>query len=414
MLQGLSELRVIELSDEKAEFCGKLLAWMGAEVIKVEPPGGLHTRNIPPFLGNIQSQERSLYFQLYNQGKKSITLDIGTDLGRGIFKRLVKEADVLIESNKPDYLMNLGLGYENLRSENNGLIMASITPFGQNGPWSNYNSSDIVSLSLGGVSGVCGYDPVNDHYDTPPITPNWGHSFLLGSIWGAIAVTTALIARTEDGQGDHLDISIHDVINGCTEFSMPYYIYNGLLVKRQEGRHALPKILPPRQYLTSDGKYICAYQFAARADFDKSLQVFNAEGIAKDLNDTSFLDDEFRARPENSVKIREAIQVLTSKHTAEDMFKIAQKSGMSWAPIRAPEEILADEHHRDRGFFVKVEGSNLGASVEFPGAPFIASGSPLTTTMRAPRVGEHNTEVFERLLRIGKTEMELLKKNHVT
>ncbi|MGI0092177.1 MAG: CaiB/BaiF CoA transferase family protein [Nitrososphaerales archaeon] len=395
MTMGLNGVRVLELCDEKAEFCGKLLAWMGAEVIKIEPPKtGSSTRRLAPSSGT----GKSLYFEVYNQGKKSVTLDLGTEAGRDVFRKLVAVSDVLIESNDPGSMKNLGLDYDELSKIKKDLIMVSVTPFGQDGPWTGLRTSDLVSMSIGGISRTCGYDPVNGVYDTPPMTPNWGHSYQLGSVWAVLGALGALAAREEDGEGDYLDVSIYEAVSCCTEFSLQFWLYNGLGVMRQEGRHALPKIFPPRQFRSADGNYVCAYHYAGRSDFEKLLKLLDAEKIEHELGAPEFLEDEFRQRPENSQKISEAVAKLVSRHGSEEMYSISQKSGLTWTPVRGPKEILSDGHHRDRGFFVKVESEDAQGAIEYPGAPFICSDSPLFVRQRAPRLGENNREILQGLL----------------
>jgi crotonobetainyl-CoA:carnitine CoA-transferase CaiB-like acyl-CoA transferase len=155
----LTGLRVLELADEKGQFCGKLMADLGADVIKIEPPGGEHTRIVGPFLDDIPHRERSLSFWHYNTSKRGITLNLETPEGRGLFRRLVPTADVLLETSPPGYLPSLGLGYDELSRLNPRLIVCSLTPFGQTGPWRGYQSSDLLQLAAGGQMGCFCYDP---------------------------------------------------------------------------------------------------------------------------------------------------------------------------------------------------------------------------------------------------------------
>ena len=171
----LSGVRVIELADERGEFCGKLLAGLGADVVKVEPPGGSPTRRIGPFAGDLEDPEKSLYFWHYNFGKQSLVLDLETEPGRQRLRELAAGADVVLESCSPGTLDRLGLGYEALRALDPSLILASITPFGQTGPYRDWKGSDLVHLALGGAMACSGYDPTPEgEYDTPPIARRCG------------------------------------------------------------------------------------------------------------------------------------------------------------------------------------------------------------------------------------------------
>src|SRR5262245_6892806 len=166
---ALSGIRVIELADEQAEYCGLTLMGLGAEVIKVEPPGGSPTRRIGPFYEDQPGPERSLYFWQYNRGKRSVVLDLAKPADRERFLALVASADVLLESTPKGELDGLGLGAEALRAKHPTLITARVTPFGDQGPWAAFKASDLVHLALGGVMMNCGYDPApGGAYDLPP------------------------------------------------------------------------------------------------------------------------------------------------------------------------------------------------------------------------------------------------------
>jgi crotonobetainyl-CoA:carnitine CoA-transferase CaiB-like acyl-CoA transferase len=152
----LAGLTILELTDDKGQFCGKLLGDLGADVIKIEPPGGEATRRVGPFLDDIPHPERSLFFWYYNTSKRGITLNLETSDGRQLFRRLAAAADVILETFPPGYLSSLELGYESLREQNPGLIMCALTPFGQTGPWRDYMTSDLLHMAAGGQMASCG------------------------------------------------------------------------------------------------------------------------------------------------------------------------------------------------------------------------------------------------------------------
>src|ERR1043166_3485989 len=175
---ALSGIRVIELADELAEYCGLTLAGLGADVVKVEPPGGSPTRRIGPFYQDRADPERSLFFWQYNRGKRSIELDLQRDGDAKRFRSLLASADILLESTPKGALDALGLGAAALRDELPGLIHARVTPFGDDGPWSEFKACDLVHLPLAGFMMNCGYDPAPDgKYDLPPIAPQMWHAF---------------------------------------------------------------------------------------------------------------------------------------------------------------------------------------------------------------------------------------------
>ena len=170
---ALEGVRVLEIGGELGAWCGKLLGDMGADVIKVEPPGGDRTRAYEPFYENQPGIDRSLFFWHYNTSKRGVTLDIERERGRDVFIELVTAADVVVDSAAPGKLDALGLGYEKLAQTSPGLVMASISPFGQSGPYSDYASTDLTALAFGGPVWSCGYD---DH-SLPPVRGGGNQSF---------------------------------------------------------------------------------------------------------------------------------------------------------------------------------------------------------------------------------------------
>ena len=232
----LAGLRVLELADETGQFCGKLLGDLGADVVKIEPPGGEPCRRIGPFLDDIPHPERSLSFWYYNTSKRGITLDLETADGRELFRRLAATADVILETFRPGFLASLGLGYETLREQNPGLILCSLTPFGQTGPWRDYLSSDLLHMAAGGEMASCGYDEA-DVPNAPPIAPGGGNAWHMGCHFAYMAIMAALVHRTVSGHGQYIDASIHEACALTTEAAIANYVYRGEVLQRQTGRH---------------------------------------------------------------------------------------------------------------------------------------------------------------------------------
>jgi len=218
----LAGLRVLELSDEKGHFCGKLLGDLGADVIKIEPPGGARNRHVGPFMDDIPHPERSLSFWYYNTSKRGITLDLETADGRALFKRLAATADVILETFRPGYLDSLGLGYDTLAEQNPGLVLCALTPFGQTGPWRDYLSADLLHMAAGGEMASCGYDDSD-----VPIAPGGGNAWHMGCHYAYMGIMAALVFRTMSGQGQYIDASIHDACALTTESQIANYVYRG-------------------------------------------------------------------------------------------------------------------------------------------------------------------------------------------
>ncbi len=201
----LSPYRVLDLTDEKGIICGKMLGDLGADVIKVEKPGGDSARNIGPFYHNEVNPEKSLFWFAFNTSKRGITLDIETKKGQGVFKKLVKTADLVLESFPPGYLDKLGLGYSALEKINPRIIMVSITPFGQTGPYKDYKTSDIVAWAIGGRMQTIG-DP-----DRRPLRiSHYSQCFVHAGMEASVGALLALHYRDMTGQGQQVDVSTQD------------------------------------------------------------------------------------------------------------------------------------------------------------------------------------------------------------
>ena len=210
---ALSGLKVVELGDFiAAPYCAKLMADMGAEVIKIEPPGlGDSARRYGPFPNDEPHSERSLLFAYMNTSKLGITLDVTKPLGKRVFRELLKDADVLVEANPPKTMEELGLDYDSIKDVNPGLIVTSITPFGQTGPYRDYKATELVSFHIGGIGYPTPGDVVNP--DTSPPMKAPGHQAdIMAGVTGASASMTALFAREFTGEGQHIDVSEQETL----------------------------------------------------------------------------------------------------------------------------------------------------------------------------------------------------------
>ncbi|MFC1907233.1 CaiB/BaiF CoA transferase family protein, partial [Chloroflexota bacterium] len=223
--KALTGRRILDLADEKASFCSKLLADMGAEVFKIERPGGDASRTVGPFWENRPHPEKSLSFWYHNTGKQGITLDLDSEEGQQIFRRLAQNVDAVVESFPPGYLDKLGVGYQALSELNPGLIMASVTGFGQDGPYREYRTCDIVASAMGGQMSVCGTP------DTPPIKPYGQQPYYLAALFAATGILLALRQRRQSGQGQHIDISLQEAVAATLDHVMIRYFYDGIVSK---------------------------------------------------------------------------------------------------------------------------------------------------------------------------------------
>src|SRR5262252_10175361 len=242
---SLTGIRVIEMADEQAEYCGLTLAGLGADVLKVEPPGGSPTRSIGPFYQDRPDPEGSLFFWQYNRGKRSVVLDLEGHADCNKLRSLLIGADVLLESMPKGRLQAIGLGQDALAREYPTLIHARVTPFGDEGPWSDYKGSDLVHLALGGVMMNCGYDPApGGKYDLPPIAPQMWHAYHVAGEQMSVAILAALMYRHRTGKGQHVSCAVHEAVAKCTEVDLMTWVMRHAPIFRQTCRHARESVSP--------------------------------------------------------------------------------------------------------------------------------------------------------------------------
>ena len=402
----LTGMRVLELADEKGQFCGKLMADLGAEVIKIEPAGGEGTRSVGPFLDDVPHRDRSLSFWHYNTSKQGITLNLNTSDGRELFKKLADTADVILETFNAGYLPSLGLGYEDLVKTNPRLIMCSLTDFGQTGPWRDYLSSDLLHLAAGGQMGCSGYDPVDDP-EQIPIAPGGGNAWHTGSHYAYMAIMAALMYRTDSGQGQYIDASVHDACALTTEMHVNTYIYQNQVVLRQTGRHAAATPNAVAQLRCKDGKYVNAS--ASRVTFRQFptlVKWMDSHGLADNLTDERYQDSSvFNSEVAHIEKV---VENFVASLPRDEIAHGGQELGFNWGAVRTPDELIDEGHLNDRGFWVDVVHPELGKTFKYPGAAGIYNGSPWRISSRAPLVGEHNEEILCGELGLLKTELAYL------
>ena len=373
------DLRILDLSDEKGMFCSKLLGDMGADVIRVEKPGGGSERNCGPFLDNMSDPERSLHFWYGNTSKRGITLDIERKDGQHVLRELAAHADVIVETFSPGYLAERELDYEALSQLNPRLIVTSITAFGQTGPYRNYKSCDLVASALGGQMYVCG------EAQGPPLRPYGEQSYLTASLFGAIGTMLAVQQRHITGKGQWVDISMQECVAAVVEPVNVRYLYEGIITKRQGARHWSDAF---RIFPCQDG-YILISLFRR---WDTLVEWLDSEGMANDLKDGVWRDEDIRRRRIDHVA--EIIERWTQTHCVEELVEQAQLMRLPWASVNSPGELLENPQIVERGFFTKVEHPELNRSFKYPGSPYKFSRTPWRISRRAPLIGEHNKEVI--------------------
>jgi benzylsuccinate CoA-transferase BbsE subunit len=413
----LSCYRILDLTNEKGFLCGKALGDFGADVIKIEKPGGDPARSIGPFFHDIPDPEKSLYWFAFNANKKSITLDIETADGREIFKKLVKKADAVIESFTPGYLEKLGLGYTALSQINPGIILTSISGFGQKGPYRNYNDRDLAVWALSGYMYITG-EP-----DRPPLAPSYSHAHLIGAMNGAIGTMVALCHRRFTGRGQHVDASSHQGLCFAIsiETKLPWAMQKVNVTR--EGRDRV-KVMSkdglvklPLLWECKDGSV--AYTFWLGTGFavpNRALVAWIKEsGIDPGiLGRFDWERDEFQNYKADEVKdVRRVLEQFFMKHTKMELHDGALERRIQLTPVLTPKDLLEFPQLVARNFWRKVEHPELDTQITYPGG-FVKTGiGDCGIRFRAPLIGEHNDDIFRSELDMSTEDMVNLKQRRI-
>ncbi len=375
---ALAGYRVLDLADEKALYCGKLLADLGADVIKVEPPGGDPSRLLPPFYRDEVHPEKSLSYLYLNTSKRSITLDLTSGEGKSDFQRLAATAYMVLESFAPGHLKGLGLGYQELRGLNPGLIMTSVTGFGQTGPNRDFQSCDIVAQAMGGIMSVTGYP------EDPPNQMGARQAYYLASIHAAVGTLIALYHRERTGVGQQVDVSLQE---SCAAAFQPGIIYWDL---RREVRRRGDEVHRPGQGIHRCRDGYVAFHFGPR-NWVEFLRMLEEAGVEHDLHDEAWENPETRAAG------RHHIDAICAEYcrrlTVEEVCERSQRNHLFSFPVFTAQNIADDPHLRHRDFFERIERSDLPQPITCPGVPYRLSMTPGRLRRPPPHIGEHDGEI---------------------
>jgi crotonobetainyl-CoA:carnitine CoA-transferase CaiB-like acyl-CoA transferase len=400
MLQGL---RVIEVADERAEYTGLLLAGLGAEVVKIEPPEGSATRRIGPFLEDRPGLERSLFFWNYNRAKKSVVLDLQERTGRERMVGLLDGADILLDSSCG--ALNAALGFDRaaLNARFPKLVTARMTPFGDDGPWADFKGSDLIHLALGGVMMNCGYDPDPTlQYDTPPIAPQVWHAYHIAGEQLATGIVAALIARHRTGEGQDVSVAVHEAVSKNPELDIMHWVMRRVPLWRLTCRHALetPNASPSISH-TKDGRWFISHGMGAR-DLKALVPLLSKYNMQADLQPPP-PDADLKARAvpgstasdEAKAHMIDVVQRFTRAWTYKDMpWLEAQEAGLLWAPLRKPHENALDEHWITRHSFADLHHPEHGRSFTYPTSKWLTNRTSWQVGRRAPLLGEDTETVL--------------------
>ena len=374
----LTGYRVLDLGGPLSLHCAKLLADMGADVIKVESPAGDESRRVPPFKDDAPHPEKSLYFLHFNTNKRGITLDVAKPDGRAILLELCKKADVVIETHRPSRAKELGLTYQDFSAVNPALIVASITPFGQNGPWKDYKANDMAGIALGNLLYLAG-EP-----GEPPLQPPGEIAYGMASTYGAFGIAVALYHRLDSGKGQHIDVSMHECAGHIAGYFIPNFGYTGEKPARASRKGEETDLYDP--YKTKNG-----YARIFIIPIEQWRRLVDWMGKPASISGPEFEKMAFRRKhPEIVVG---AIAEFCARYTKEELYEEGQKRRIAVTPINTAGEFIEMEQTKSRGLFVDMEHPVIGKYKQFGVVPRLME-TPGSIYRAAPLLGEHNKDVF--------------------
>jgi len=393
----LNGLRALDLTDEKGFLCGKILADLGVEVIKIERPCGDPARKIGPFWEDIPDPEKRLYWFAYNSNKKGITLNIETADGRQLFKDLVKTADFVIESFSPGYLEKLGIGYNDLSKDQKGLIWASITPFGQKGPYSNFKDSDLIVMGMSGTMYQTGES------DGAPLQMSMPQACMHAGADAAVGAMVAYYYREKTGDGQQVDVSMQQSAGWFQANAIPVWELNkGILIRAWAFRAGMSKAVGQRQVWKCKDGYVFFNVIGGRTGA-KSLKArvdwMHSEGKATDflLNMNWETFDMFTVTRDVMDKISGPVGDFFRSHNGKDLLNGAVPRGVSIGPLSSIQDLLEDKCLNARGFWKQIEHPELGTKITYPKQFISSTENNFATRFRAPLIGEHNQEIYKQM-----------------
>ncbi len=408
----LNHLRALDLTDDKGFLCGKILADLGVNVIKIEKPDGDPSRNIGGYWGGKPQAEKSLYWFAYNSNKKGITLDIEKAKGREIFQKLVKTADFVIESFPPGYMEKLGISYVDFSKNNKKLIWASITPFGPEEPYRDYKDSDIVVMGMSGTLYQTGES------DGPPVHISVPQACLHAGSDAAVGCMVAYYHREKTGEGQHVDVSMQQSAAWFQANAVPTYELNGSLLKRAGSfRAGMSTQVAQRQVWRCKDGYVFFNVIGGRTGaktLSSLVGWMHEEKLATDflLNMEWDTFDMFTVNQEVMDKISQPVGEFFLRHTSKELLQGAVPRGVSIGPLSSMQDLIDDECLKARGFWTKLEHPELGTSITYPRTYIRSTEMDYSTRFRAPLIGEHNKEVYQGI-GFSEKELELLRKEGI-
>ena len=396
-LEFLSGLKVLDLGQGiSAPFCAKMFADLGAQVIKVEPPGGDVARRMGPFPGDVPDSEKSGIFLALNTNKLGVTLNLEAETGRGILLQLAQQADLLVENFPPSFLPGLGLDFETFHQGNANLVLTSVTPFGQTGPWADYRASNLVICNLSGHSREHP-GPVDDLESQPPLQLAAHQAEFIAGLSAATASLLALNRRRVQGEGCHVDVSGMESLAVLPQTSLANFSLGQVVKgrsKHEYGRQSLLALLPCR-----DG-----YVGISPRQQDQWMRMVELMDAPDWANEPKFATRD--SRLENWNDLEPLLAAWTRRLGKEDVYRRCQSAHIPSFPMNTAADLFQSEQFKARGFFTRANHPVAG-KLSYPGWPFQLGSGQRVELSPAPLLGQDNRDVLGQL-GLGLSEQQLL------
>jgi crotonobetainyl-CoA:carnitine CoA-transferase CaiB-like acyl-CoA transferase len=405
----LNNYRVLDLTDEKGSLCGKILGDLGADVIKIEKPAGDASRRIGPFFHNTPDPEKSLNWFALNANKRGITLNLRDSEGKEIFRKLADTADVIIESFAPGHMDTLGIGYAALSARNPRLIMTSITPFGQTGPYKNHKASDITLLAMSGLMSI------NGDSDRPPLRMCLDQSYYLASTQAAAGTLLAIQCRYASGKGQCVDVSIYEVAVRANYREPFRWEWEKATTPRMGNRFARGGKAYTQLWPCKDGYVTWLIMMENTKPVRGWVEWMKEEGVAGRWAEINWdeITNFIKWSAEDIQAIQDTIAAFILTRTTKELAANSMKRGLLLSPVNPVDFVAEDEQLIVRNFWKKVEHPELKTAFNYPRFTYMSSEGHNEVRFRAPLIGEHNDEVYGKELAFSKENISSLKKRGI-
>jgi crotonobetainyl-CoA:carnitine CoA-transferase CaiB-like acyl-CoA transferase len=400
--KALNGVKVIEYANNiGAPYCSKLMADMGAEVIKIEKPGtGDASRKRGPFLGDVPHPEKSIIFCYVNTNKLGITLDISKPEGTEIFKKMIKEADILIKDKSQEDFDALGLGYKDLNAINPALIMVSFSPYGESGPYKDYKA---YPLNLGHMGGLGKLFPIpSPDLSREPVRLGGNCDEYDSGVMASMAVAAALFWQRKTKKGQYIELSEQDVLVSFAKCENAVYaVYGKSMTRMSENLSKFPIAIAP----CKDG-YV-SNMILQDVEWNRFVEVMgNPEWAKAEWTKTMM------TRMPHMPEINQHVLAWMKDQTKAEIVEKAQKGKCPIGPVNTFKDVVESAHFNERGFFTEIQHPEMG-QFKFPGRPFIFSETPCSYERPAPLLGESNIAIYGERFGYSESEMSRLRERGV-